>query len=148
MKWLCLLGIYAVISSSLGASEAETTPEVPGQEQEAKIEEASETLPPTPLFIKLPAYPSELHRQGIEGDLIVEVIIDPEGNVMEPRVLTREDDGTIEDVPEEFSAAILKAVEGWRFAPATIDGDPVPIVVRVPIAFRIKKSPVTIAQGF
>ncbi len=55
---------------------------------------------------------------GVQGDVVVEVTIDTEGNVIETRVLRTVGYGVEEKV--------LEAVKNWRFRPATRDGVAIP----------------------
>lgn len=55
-------------------------------------------------------FPAEARRAGIQGAVIVEVVIDQEGCVRHPRVL--------KGVPS-LDGAALAAVQSWTFQPAT-----------------------------
>lgn len=55
---------------------------------------------------------------GVQGDVVVEVTIDAEGNVIETKVLKTVGYGVEEKV--------LEAVKSWRFRPATRDGVAIP----------------------
>lgn len=55
---------------------------------------------------------------GVQGDVVVEVTIDVEGNVIETKVLKTIGYGVEEKV--------LEAVKNWRFRPATRDGVAIP----------------------
>ena len=55
---------------------------------------------------------------GVQGDVIVEVTIDEQGNVVKTAVLK----GIRNDLDQKVIATVL----GWRFKPATQDGVPIP----------------------
>jgi len=55
---------------------------------------------------------------GVQGDVVVEVTIDADGNVIETKVLKAIGYGVEEKV--------LQAVKNWRFRPATRDGVAIP----------------------
>ena len=57
-----------------------------------------------------PPYPETCRSRGIEGLVVVEFDVTPEGNVVNPRVV---------DTPNAcFTRPILKAVSNWKYAPA------------------------------
>ena len=58
--------------------------------------------------------PRSLVPEGVQGDVIVEVTIDANGNVAETRVIRGVGYGVDERVEE--------TVRNWRFRPATRDG--------------------------
>ena len=51
---------------------------------------------------------------GLQGDVIVEVTIDEQGNVTETRVL--------QSLKDEIDQKVIATVRNWRFRPATVDG--------------------------
>ena len=85
--------------------------------------------PPQVLSITRPTCPREAHDKGIQGIVMVEILIDTEGRVARSRV--------IQSVPE-LDAAALAGVEAWRFKPAIRGGTPVPTTARAPIVFRLE----------
>lgn len=73
----------------------------------------SEALPALPLVFPDPAiYPSQL--DNLQGDVVVEVTIDAQGNVTDTRVL--------QSLKQEIDQKIVATLKGWRFKPATVDG--------------------------
>lgn len=78
------------------------------------------------------AYPPHLRDTGVAGQTTVTLIIDSEGNV-EPgsvRVQSSTHDG--------FNEAAVRAVERFRFRPATLRRRPVSVLVTLPIAWEIQ----------
>jgi TonB family protein len=55
---------------------------------------------------------------SVQGDVIVEITIDEQGNVVEERLLT----GVDHSVDEK----VIAALKNWHFRPATSDGVPIP----------------------
>jgi TonB family protein len=51
---------------------------------------------------------------GLQGDVIVEVTIDEQGNVTETKVL--------QSLKDEIDQKVIATVRNWRFRPATVDG--------------------------
>lgn len=79
-----------------------------------------------------PVYPRLARQAGIEGRVILEVVVLNDGTVGELRVLGS---------PGEklgFDEAAMKAVRQWRYMPATQDGRPVTVLLTVVVEFSRK----------
>lgn len=85
---------------------------------------------PALLFSPRPAYPSEARRSRTEGEVIVRLVIDPQGRVLRAAAMPGPDN-------EVFAAATLRAVRSWRFRPAEKDGREVMCWVEIPVRFRL-----------
>jgi len=73
-----------------------------------------EAAPALPIVFPDPAiYPWQLAR-GLQGDVIVEVTIDEQGNVTETRVL--------QSLQQDIDEKVIATLRNWRFKPATVDG--------------------------
>lgn len=80
----------------------------------------------------LPSYPRQARARGIEGLVLVRLIIGTDGRV-EP-----ENARVLQSVPA-LDAAALAAVRQWRFSPAIgLHGRPVRVVIDVPVQFSLK----------
>ena len=55
---------------------------------------------------------------GNNGDVIVEITIDEQGNVVKTAVL--------KGIRNDLDQKVIATVQGWRFKPATQDGVPIP----------------------
>jgi protein TonB len=84
--------------------------------------------PPRPIKSPRPQYPQEAFIKKIEGTVLVEILIDAQGNVSRARV--------VQSVPL-LDAAALQTVYQWKFMPAIKHGRPVPTLAHIPVAFRI-----------
>ena len=84
--------------------------------------------PPRPIKSPRPQYPQEAFIKKIEGTVLVEILIDAQGNVSRARV--------VQSVPL-LDAAALQTVYQWKFMPAIKHGKPVPTLAHIPVAFRI-----------
>ncbi|GJL91919.1 energy transducer TonB [Hyphococcus sp.] len=61
-----------------------------------------------------PPYPENCRTRGIEGLVVVQFDVTPEGNVVNPRIV---------DSPNAcFNRPILKAVSNWKYSPASSGG--------------------------
>jgi TonB family protein len=77
----------------------------------------------------MPAYPEQARAAGVEGIVIVEALIDEQGNVFAADVVSSPD--------ESLNAATLEAVAKWKFTPAMVDGKAIMKVVRIPVNFHL-----------
>jgi periplasmic protein TonB len=77
-----------------------------------------------------PVYPSIAQAARKEGVVILETVIDAHGTVQSVRVLR--------SVPLLDDAAVT-AVRQWRFTPALLNGEPVPVVMTVTVNFKLQQ---------
>jgi len=84
---------------------------------------------PVRLLVTQPRYPQEAFTQKVEGEVLVEFVIDALGHVVDARV--------VRSIPLLDDAA-LACVREWRFQPATRNGRPVATLARAPVRFRIR----------
>jgi TonB family protein len=78
-----------------------------------------------------PVYPPEAQQNRIQGIIIIEVVVNANGEVVDPCVLRT--------VPE-LEAAALEAVRQWQFQPAVYDGKPWPVVMTVTVNFTLQSD--------
>lgn len=77
-----------------------------------------------------PEYPETARLEGREGVVMVQCIVDCQGNVTQAQVKRGEESDP------EFEEAALKAVRRWHYQPP-----PTPVRVILPIRFSLKDSP-------
>jgi TonB family protein len=78
-------------------------------------------------------YPEEAARAGLQGSVMLELIVDERGQVADAKVLVSAGHG--------FDEAALQAVRQFRFQPGLADGKPVPVKVTYRYAFVLKSAP-------
>jgi protein TonB len=76
-----------------------------------------------------PIYPALSRNAHIQGVVILEAVLDAKGRVESVRVLR--------SVPTLDQAAV-DAVQQWRFTPALLNGQPVPVVMTVTVNFTLQ----------
>ncbi|HLP25523.1 MAG TPA: TonB family protein, partial [Acidobacteriota bacterium] len=76
-----------------------------------------------------PAYPFEMRRAGISGEVMVEFIVDTSGDVILAQV-TRSS-------RREFEAAAIRTVQKWKFKPGRKDGRVVNTRAFTPVVFSL-----------
>jgi protein TonB len=79
-----------------------------------------------------PAYPAEMHRQGLAGEVLVDFIVDTDGRVRNAR--------SIKSSRREFEESAVAAVGKWRFIPGRKNSHAVLAHMQVPILFTIRKD--------
>jgi periplasmic protein TonB len=79
-----------------------------------------------------PNYTADAMRAKVQGTVVVEAVVLPDGTVGEARIL-RSLDSTF-GLDEEA----LKAAKQWRFAPGTRFGQPVAVLVTIELTFTLR----------
>lgn len=88
--------------------------------------------PPVPVRTSAPVFPYELRHDGISGVVLVNCLIDAQGNVTDMKVVKSTHDAFVEPA--------IAALKKWKFKPAQRDGNSVPVRVSIPIKFTIEDS--------
>ncbi|HEY0017916.1 MAG TPA: TonB family protein [Longimicrobium sp.] len=76
-------------------------------------------------------YPAVLRDSRVSGRVVIELVVDEEGLPIPGSARV------VEASHPAFGEATLRAVERFRFRPATIGGTPVPAVVTIPILWTV-----------
>lgn len=84
---------------------------------------------PQPRSQARPVYPSDLKREGISGEVLVDFIVDAGGNVRNAFAVRAPN--------REFEDAACAAVSRWTFRPGRKDGRAVAVHMQVPIVFSL-----------
>jgi protein TonB len=77
-----------------------------------------------------PVYPADKKAEGVEGLVVLKIVITESGAVGDVQVLKGD---------EPFVSAAVSAVRRWRYSPALVDGQPVASYKVVKIPFRLTK---------
>lgn len=77
-------------------------------------------------------YPSLLRETGITGRTMVTLIIDEQGRV-EPGSVTVQ-----ETTNDAFREPAVRVAEKFRFRPAKLGGEPVPVIIVIPIVWQME----------
>lgn len=85
-----------------------------------------------PVYRVPPSYPARAQRAGIEGHVVVELTIGPDGAVTEAVVVES-------SPPKVFDESALKAARKWRFEPKKADGQGISWKARQTISFKLQK---------
>jgi len=85
-----------------------------------------------PLYVKnsVPRYPRRARKKGLQGTVMLEVLVDETGQVKNLRLLRSSGHAILDK-------AAAASVKKWRFAPGVINGVPAKMWVSVPIRFEL-----------
>ncbi len=87
---------------------------------------------PVPRFQARPQYPFEMRRAGIAGEVVVDFIVDTNGDVQNAY--------SVRSSQREFEAAAVQAVGKWKFKPGRKGGRNVNTHMQVPIVFTLNEE--------
>ena len=79
----------------------------------------------------MPGYPDLAHRLGVEGTVLVKILIDKEG-IVRKVIVAKSDNSLLDD-------SAKAAARRWLFTPAMMTGGPVMVWAAVPFRFRLAK---------
>ena len=85
---------------------------------------------PQKVFNVVPEYPVFARQAGVEGAVIIEAVLDENGNVKSVRVLTSR---------ALLDEAALRAVRQWRYTPTLLNGVPVPVLMTITVNFKLSR---------
>lgn len=90
--------------------------------------------PPVALDAEAPVrYPPELYDQGIDGDVMLRLFVDPAGRLVPESTTVATSSGY-----PAFDSAAVRGAARMRFAPARRHGTPVAMAFLQPVQFRHK----------
>lgn len=84
-------------------------------------------VPLQPVSTAMPIYPRSLIDSAVAGEAVVEVLVDEQGSVRLPRVVSA--------TRPEFGYAAVQAVSAWRFNTPISQGKPSVARIRIPMNF-------------
>lgn len=107
-------------------------PDQPGRTPVPSVDDMKDVIGPVAVTKVVAKYPGQARRAGLQGIVLLSVIIDTSGQVVDPEVL---------DSPDpQLAQAAIDAVRQWRFQPARREGGP-PLRVRMTMTFRFLLQP-------
>jgi TonB family protein len=123
------LGVTGVIEGLGNGFSVEPAPLPPPPAVVRPVRLSSGITPPRRIKDVPPVYPSMAQSVRVQGDVIIEATIGPDGKVEDAHVLR--------SVPLLDQAAVA-AVLGWVYTPTLLNGQPVPIIMTVTVRFRLQ----------
>ena len=102
----------------------------PSPEPEGPIQVGGDVLAPTKINAPQPQYTEIARKARVQGVVIVQAIIDKQGNVTNVKIL--------KGLPMGLGEAAVDAIKQWRFKPATLNGKPVAVYYNLTVNFRLQ----------
>ena len=87
---------------------------------------------PKPTATRQPAFPTALRGKAESGETVVEFLIDEQGRVRIPRVVSATE--------TEFGNAAVQALVAWQFVAPKAGGQPAVVKVKIPIKFTAQTN--------
>ncbi len=113
-----------------GATDFTPPPAPPAPEvRKEPVRIGGDVKPPQKVRHVNPVYPAIAQSARVQGIVIIEATIGPDGKVQDARVLR--------SIPL-LDAAALDAVRGWEFTPTLLNNQPVPVVMTVTVQFSLQ----------
>ena len=125
----------AEVGGGLGGSGSRGVAAAPPPPPPQKLKSAGGDLPagaipPMPdSDNQRPAYPEAMRKKGVEGLVVLRVLVGADGRVSKIDVESGE---------EPFTSAAIEVVRSWRYRPALVEGRPKAVhrIIRVPFRLR------------
>jgi protein TonB len=121
--------VGGVAGGIVGGLEAAPPPPPPPPPPAAPVRVGGNIKPPTKTRDVKPTYPAIAQSARVQGVVIIEATIGPNGSVQEAKVLR--------SIPL-LDAAALEAVKQWTFSPTLLNGVPVPVIMTVTVNFTLQ----------
>lgn len=102
----------------------------PSPEPEGPIQVGGDVQAPVKIHNPQPQYTEIARKARLQGVVIVQAIIDKEGNVTNVKVL--------KGLGMGLDQAAVDAIKKWRFEPATLHGKPVAVYYNLTVNFRLQ----------
>ncbi len=115
-----------LIVTEVGVADDPPDPRADGEPRPLRV--GGDLPPPRKVLNVPPRYPADALAARISGLVIIRAVIDASGAVTDARVVS--------GVPLLDDAA-LEAVRQWRYEPARLNGEPVPVVMTVTVNFSL-----------
>ena len=127
---LVLAGLLLSLTAGAPRLSAQEAQETKPADEPFRV--GGEVLAPVKISGAPPVYTETARKARITGTVIVEAIIDEQGNVTMPRVL--------KGLPMGLDQAAVEAVETWKFKPATLKGRPVKVYYVLTVSFQVQQD--------
>ena len=115
--------------SLLGAARLAAQPQPDNASDDIVYEIGNGVIALKPISTPDPEYTDRACKKKLRGTAVVAMIVTPEGNTRDLKVITSLD----KDLDQQALAAMSK----WKFEPATKDGQPVAVHLKAEANFRI-----------
>jgi len=118
------LGVAGTDSRFLAGTGTDAAPPPPSSRPAI----GGQLQPPQLISSTPPAYPAGARAQRVQGVVVLDVLVDETGKVAETTVISG---------PLSLQAAAKEALRNWRYEPARLNGEPIPVHTRVNLRFSL-----------
>jgi protein TonB len=102
----------------------------PAAEPDGPIQVGGDVVAPEKINAPQPQYTEIARKARIQGVVIVQAIIDKQGQVTNVKIL--------KGLPMGLSEEAMAAIKRWTFKPATLNGKPVDVYYNLTVNFRLQ----------
>ncbi|MGD0304209.1 MAG: TonB family protein [Candidatus Acidiferrales bacterium] len=113
--------------SGLVAGNDGSSLKAPEIRQEGPLRIGGNVKEPQLLSHVMPQYPLTAKEAGIQGDVVIQTTVDEHGNVVNMKVVSG---------PMMLRQPALEALKRWKYAPSTLNGQPISVQMSVTIKFN------------
>ena len=125
--WLAFASIVAFLSVPIALSAQQGAPQNPSEIVYTHSEKGMTV--PKAVYQPAPEYADGPRRKKIQGAVLVSMIVNADGKVRDPQVLSSLD--------KDLDKKAVECVSKWKFNPATKDGQPVAMRLVVQVNFHL-----------
>lgn len=163
MRWVAVLFVTLMFGgltpgmqsfahlSALGATERQTPGQEASGEKQSPVPRANPdasgkyhigdgVASPKVIFAPDPEFTDKARRKKLGGTCVLSVLVDTDGKPHDVKIVQSIASGVnkkLQSTAIGLDQNAVKAVQQYRFEPATYQGKPVPIEVTIEVAFRI-----------
>ena len=113
--------------SGLVAGNDGSSLKAPEIRQEGPVRVGGKVSEPQLLTHVMPQYPLTAKEAGIQGDVVIQTTVDQHGNVVNMKIVSG---------PMMLRQPALEALKRWKYAPSTLNGQPISVQMSVTIKFN------------
>jgi protein TonB len=116
---------------ALGMGDATLGEDIAAKSEDVVMTDDTVDEAPRALTRASPVHPARARKAGIEGEVTIALLIDTDGSVKDPRVVSA-------TPPDVFDEAALDAIAKWRFSPARYRGEAVRVKRTLTFTFALE----------
>jgi periplasmic protein TonB len=114
-----------------GASAGPVRPAAIESSPKAPIRVGGKVKPPQVLFAPDPVYPILARQARITGAVVIDAVIDTQGNVVEMQAVSGQ---------PILARAAMEALRRWKYEPTILGNEPIPVRLLVTITFESRRG--------
>lgn len=122
--------VVAPEDALFGIPDAPPGPPVAGAGPDGPYRLGGEVVAPEKIYYPSPGYTEEARLARIQGVVILEAVIDANGNVASVKVL--------KGLPMGLTESAVETAKKWTFKPARRDGEPIAVYLNLSVRFSLQ----------